>query len=527
MRHCQRQNAKRSSPPCEFNPLIIIVWLSLFIVLLFFGRIIYYESVTYDWDAYLFWTVGKGILNGLTPYQDLFETKPPGVFFLSALSFGLTGTPILMHILNSLSILAIGITPLAFLILSKKVRLSEILVDAWTALISLFVLLFSIVLASYASFRGGNLYTESFAILFVCGYILLWARVNEEQPISWLRASAAGVLILATVGTREPFILVIIAVALFFAKSSEHIWKLLLFPMGLATILGLALLWVSGIIGPFFKIYIPYMLNQRLYIESQTPIFLRGLEPIVLQDIISFSPLMLAILFALLLHFSYITLVQPNGRILGYIKLFAIPYLTLLSVGLGGDYFEHHFTAALPSYLALLIAFATTTDKVPRHILKYLLALGICCCLFFVISLDLHPYYKHRLISDIPFQDIVASADYLDTVMDASNTTRYAFIGTVLSVELCVYSEHSPYGPIFNQNEDWIDLPLFNGSFFSNFDKADIVVVGEYSPSVMKHAGRVGRILKTSFTLEPWDSIKQIPQPNQTTYRFYFRKTSG
>src|SRR2546422_741744 len=44
-------------------------------------------------DAYLYFTVGRGILNGLLPYKDLFETKPPGMFLLSALSLWITNGP--------------------------------------------------------------------------------------------------------------------------------------------------------------------------------------------------------------------------------------------------------------------------------------------------------------------------------------------------------------------------------------------------------------------------------------------------
>ena len=37
------------------------------------------------------WTIGHGILKGLVPYRDLYETKPPGIFLVSALSYLVTG----------------------------------------------------------------------------------------------------------------------------------------------------------------------------------------------------------------------------------------------------------------------------------------------------------------------------------------------------------------------------------------------------------------------------------------------------
>lgn len=32
-------------------------------------------------DGAIYYAMGRGIVNGLTPYIDLFETKPPGIFF--------------------------------------------------------------------------------------------------------------------------------------------------------------------------------------------------------------------------------------------------------------------------------------------------------------------------------------------------------------------------------------------------------------------------------------------------------------
>lgn len=44
-----------------------------------------------DSDVLLYFAAGRGILNGLSPYIDIFETKPPGMFLLSALSLRVTG----------------------------------------------------------------------------------------------------------------------------------------------------------------------------------------------------------------------------------------------------------------------------------------------------------------------------------------------------------------------------------------------------------------------------------------------------
>src|SRR5262249_53570701 len=46
-------------------------------------------------DVLIYLTIGKGMLNGLHVYRDLFESKPPGIFLLSAISLRLGGTALM------------------------------------------------------------------------------------------------------------------------------------------------------------------------------------------------------------------------------------------------------------------------------------------------------------------------------------------------------------------------------------------------------------------------------------------------
>jgi hypothetical protein len=67
----------------------IIFFLLFCFVFQYFCRMLLYElsGVFNAYDTPIFWTVGKGIVNGTSPYTGLFEIKPPGIFILSALSF--------------------------------------------------------------------------------------------------------------------------------------------------------------------------------------------------------------------------------------------------------------------------------------------------------------------------------------------------------------------------------------------------------------------------------------------------------
>ena len=75
-----------------------------------FLRLFYEIQGAYTGDSPIYWAMGRGILNGRTPYIDLFETKPPGIFLLSALSIALTGGPMLGTVIQTLIIGAVPIS---------------------------------------------------------------------------------------------------------------------------------------------------------------------------------------------------------------------------------------------------------------------------------------------------------------------------------------------------------------------------------------------------------------------------------
>jgi hypothetical protein len=85
--------------------LLIIFVLALFAINLCVQtayRICYELSGPFTWDTHIYLTVGRGLLNGLKPYVDLFETKPPGIFFLSAFSLLVSGGLLICNILQAI-----------------------------------------------------------------------------------------------------------------------------------------------------------------------------------------------------------------------------------------------------------------------------------------------------------------------------------------------------------------------------------------------------------------------------------------
>jgi hypothetical protein len=100
----------------------IVSWLMLVPVLIAIGytwsligiRLWYEAHTVYNVDTPLYWTIGHGILKGLVPYRDLYETKPPGIFLVSALSYLVTGGGALTHATHILSLVFVALAPLVF-----------------------------------------------------------------------------------------------------------------------------------------------------------------------------------------------------------------------------------------------------------------------------------------------------------------------------------------------------------------------------------------------------------------------------
>ena len=75
---------------------------------------LFFEMSALNTDAYIYLTVGRGILNGLRPYTDLFESKPPGIFYLNALSLWLTNGTFLLRMLQAGNLLSLPIVLIGF-----------------------------------------------------------------------------------------------------------------------------------------------------------------------------------------------------------------------------------------------------------------------------------------------------------------------------------------------------------------------------------------------------------------------------
>jgi hypothetical protein len=146
--------------------LVFMLFAMCVMIRVFYGVITYELSHAYTADAPLYWAVGRGMLNGLTPYSEMYENKPIGVFLLSAISFYFTDSTILCNWISILAVLIIAFVPSLNIYDNMKKELLKYNKDNKAKCIYGFfcfwmILFCSTMLAIYAEERSGGFQVEA------------------------------------------------------------------------------------------------------------------------------------------------------------------------------------------------------------------------------------------------------------------------------------------------------------------------------------------------------------------------------
>lgn len=225
---------------------------------------------------------GRGILNGLIPYKDLLDVKAPGVIFLAALSQLITGDERFIWMLQIIVLLAV---PAIMMILTYHEMRTSDWFDRWT-LIALSFLVGSAFLL-YEVERAGRFETESFGTFFALLYLLV--IVWDRQRMSYLRLGLASLLMLCTIGIKEPFLFILLAMNLLLSRDIYCFLRSFLIPLIISLLAGGLILAALGYLWPYLTIYLPTVIADRL--PSDHGLLFRGIIIIrVLKDVALFSP---------------------------------------------------------------------------------------------------------------------------------------------------------------------------------------------------------------------------------------------
>lgn len=465
--------------------LMIIISLAIFILV--FKDILSFElKHAYCWDNPLYWTVGRGILNGLTPYAQLYENKPPGIFLFAALSFALTNDAIIGNIISCLSALVITVVPaLAVLDIIKDDNEKS---PVKKTVVLLTVFLSGLLVAIYSETHSGGFQVEeigaAFSILFI--FFTIKSDKVKTRKKTIILTALSSLMICFTTMMKEPFLLVSVFGALLFVSTVKDFIKRIVIPCfagGAITIIFLA---VFGMLGPYFSIYIKRMFETRV-VGDESSAFSRAVNILRLgEDMKNFSYLLVFIVLAFLI-LTFVRLIYKKERdwriCLHILKVFAALYIASFCVGLGGYYYNHHYIFAVPVYCALIIYGGAALYEIN---LKKVSENGAVILLWGIAVFATFLNIGNQYLGDCSqkYAAIKEKAAYVDSLLYYYNEDTYQYVGFNGDGVFIGLTKHSPMGPVFAQDADNVSdsNSWFSQRFAEQINNANIVIVekGEY-----------------------------------------------
>lgn len=466
----------------------------------------------YNTDANYYFGIGRALTQGYRLYSELFDIKPPGIFYTAALSFALTDG---FHLTNYFCFAALCLTGLAPVLAvcldARRCGLDRL----QTAELLLPALLLGSTLALYAHICTGHVQVEAFGACFGTLYVLLAGAMPVERMKPWSPyvLLTAFVLMLSPM-YKEPFAFVALAAGLLLSRDGKQLLYRVALPMLYGGAMGVALLLATGNLSGYVGIYLRYMLETAVG-DTAGKFFAVG---VVARNLWNMSPAVAAAMLALIVGAAAGILRDILRRprtaaglsmtLLDVVKLPLGVGLTCMAIGTTGAYFPHHFAFGIPFYAALAVWNARWIGECVRgrEAARALagVAAGLAVAAALLWGFPTFNMYETGLIDESP--EMQAEADYIDGVLDALGEERYQYFGFNGQ---CVnfYTRHIPLGPIFVQ--DWMKISAANRlgeQLMAQLQRANVAVVQNLNCGDL--TGAVERILDTEFTETPPPGIE-------------------
>ncbi|MDA1208429.1 MAG: hypothetical protein O2904_00150 [bacterium] len=502
--------------------LSVIVFYAMYIAMIKLGNRVAYEfSGAYTVDSPMYWAVGRGILNGLVPYVDLWESKPPGIFLLSALSIWMTDTVIFGHILQGICIIGI---PFLFASIasheSRKLNQQSRLLYTGTGL------LIGTLFALYSAQRSGEYQVESFGAFF--GILYVWVVVLARPRFTKVQLAIATLSILAAVGLKEPFLLSILAASLLLNRSWEQTLERCIKPLFFAALIGTLLMAFLGFLHPYLTVYLPEMLGKHISSHSHVPLFERAQNIwSLVYDIEGYSKylyfIMIVSLISSFMHHRknhLLTWTMGNG-----VAICVAIFLLSLAVGIGGQYYNHHFAFAIPGYAAIaVVAMRSTRMHWYRKSAKLLMLSILSFSAIGITQIHQTNFSANLTGLKSEKEKAVTTAQAIDGILEACGKDTYMFLGSI-GAQPYAYTDHSPMGPIFFQLPYLLnsDRPEFQKSFVHNLHTAELIVLHQVISPDLEYETK--SVLNFDVHTTPWECAKPYQHLIDPKYTLYYRGT--
>jgi hypothetical protein len=488
-----------------------LAWLGFELVL----RLAHEASGFYASDAPLFRAVGRGILNGLNPYIDLFENKPPGIFLIYATSFAWLGDGQLHTALQVVASLVFAFLPAALLWPDRGRA------DFWPRL--LVALAGGMLVSLYSARRAGELQVEPPAALFA---VLFAVRLATEERRSWLRTLECSLWLFLAVGLKEPFLLTAWAGAIVIHGFRRAVLRELLATAALTTIAAVVALVSLGLLAPALQVYLPEMLGTHIHLYG--PLWSRGFELLRLANDLGEFSLGLLAMIALFLLARAVEGAQAGGTIglvRGVAETLTALVLAAYAVGMGGQYFAHHMVFATPVWIAAVV-WATGRDRAPGWKRS---APWVCAACLLIAATDHQraPYAAQRRRFARALERSRAVASEIDRILDQCGRDRWVFLGRN-GHRPFAHTLHSPYGPAFAQYLYTFDpaYPALREGMLRALDES-LLVVEQRSRALGPFNDEIEERLRTNFRTDevPACARAVVRAPASVAqYAFYFRR---
>lgn len=458
-----------------FAAMKIIRWLMwaviIFLTLQICREIVYQMSGVHTEDATIYSAVGRGLLHGLIPYRDLFETKPPGIFLLYAASFWVFNSDMLLRILEGVILLLI---PILIAFSTEKRGLG---------------LLFGCIITIYTAYECQELQVESYGVFFcvLCIFLLL-----KKQ--TWPVLVGEAICFVAAIGMKEPFLLSMMSSALILRR-----WIVIPAAMGLTA--GMLFMWITGFLVPYVTIYLPYMTGFHIH-RFGSPV-IRAFDGMkIASNLYGFSAFFLLAIAAMTCFILFRFYKEKKTKEI--IFLILALFLSSLAVGMGGEYLDHHFVFAVPAYICIFIIFARMKKGIIVPILLFL-------CIFHAQT----AYAERSARSFLLDAQSQQAADQLDSILDFCTIDRYRIIGDI-PFPIYGYTKHIPLGPAFFQYPLYMYQTGFKESFVKSLLDTKIIITGEQSRAL---PNAVVDYINSHFTLRHPSCAKNSVQGFVVLYR--------
>ncbi len=375
-----------------FRKVVSRIWDTLLLVvgvLLVMLPISPWNMVNPRRDSGVFLYIGWRILQGELPYRDIWDHKPPVIFYINALGVALSG-----H-----SRWGIWCLEVLFVFCAAWLgfRLVRKVFGGGTAAAISFLWLLTLVFV----IQGGNLTTE-YTLLFQFALLAVVCHA-EEKPSPWLWF-LTGVLIALSFFTKQNTIGIGIAVLLYLGisrlRSQQHrkLWQevsWIALGSGIVSLAIVLFFAAQDALDDFWSAAFQYnfvYVSSSVNIKARLKNLLGGLEPLTIT---SLFPLALLGYLTGLFSLKYGLFKTEKQRVLISIGALAFP-MELVLVSLTDHPYPHYYMALLP-VLAILAGvvfwslFSTLERKAVPTIARHLFATGI---LLFLAGNMYIPYRK-------------------------------------------------------------------------------------------------------------------------------------